>query len=223
MTSYTLADTDLNSLAGKTILIIGAATGVGRAAVDIAIELGANVAIGDWNEDEGTALAKTLGDRTIFRKCDVSNWDHVLDLFETAHARFGVIHSVLSNAGINTHEGLFTDTRDPSTGRLLPPSLKSIDVNLVGQLYVAKCALHYFAKWPQTRCQLVMTSSAGAFFPAPPIHMYCAAKAGIVGLMRALYPELEGTNVTVNTVAPWLTGKSQSQSQMPHQLERIHV
>jgi NADPH:quinone reductase-like Zn-dependent oxidoreductase len=37
MTSYTLADTDLNSLAGKTILIIGAATGVGRAAVDIAI------------------------------------------------------------------------------------------------------------------------------------------------------------------------------------------
>ncbi|KAJ4318663.1 hypothetical protein N0V84_006751 [Fusarium piperis] len=205
MTSYTLADTELNALAGKTILIIGAATGVGRAAVEIAAELGANVAIGDWNEDEGTALAKTLGDRIIFRKCDVSNWDHVLDLFEAAHARFGVIHSVLSNAGINTHEGLFTDTMDPSTGRLLPPSLKSIDVNLVGQLYVAKCALHYFAKWPQTRCQLVMTSSAGAFFPAPPIHIYCAAKAGIVGLMRALYPELEGTNVTVNTVAPWLT------------------
>lgn len=118
-----------------------------------------------------------------------------------------MIHSVLSNAGINTHEDLLTETFDPETGKLLPPSLTSIDVNLVGQIYVTRCALHFFDKWPDTPCQLVMTSSAGAFFPAPPIYLYCAAKAGVLGLMRGLRSKADQKNFTVNVVAPWLTGK----------------
>ena len=144
----------------------------------------------------------------MYRKCDVSNWNDVLDLFLEGHSRFGIIHSVLSNAGINSHEGLIEDEFDEKTGRLLPPSLKSIDVNLIGQLYVARCALHFFRKWSDIPCQLVMTSSAGAYFAAPPLHMYCAAKAGVLGLMRAMYPEAVKSNVTVNVIAPWLTGNA---------------
>jgi NAD(P)-dependent dehydrogenase (short-subunit alcohol dehydrogenase family) len=151
-----------------------------------------------------------LGGRILFKSCDVSNWDQILDLFEAGYKKFGVIHSVLSNAGINTNEDLLDDIIDAQTGRLRPPSLKSIEVNLLGQLYVTKVALHYFSKWPGTRCQLVLTSSAGAFFPAPPIYMYCAAKAGVVGLMRALRCETAKRNITINTVAPWLTGTSRS-------------
>lgn len=45
-------------------------------------------------------------------------------------------------------------------------------------------------------------------FPAPPIYMYCAAKSGVVGLMRGLRSEVVKKNVTVNTVAPWMTGNS---------------
>ncbi|VUC37778.1 unnamed protein product [Clonostachys rosea] len=205
MTSYILDENELSTLAGKTIVIIGATTGIGLATLQTAVANGTNVALGDWNEKEGNALAQTLGHRVLFRHCDVSNWDNVLGLFEAAHSKFGVIHSVISNAGINTNEDLLADTTDPETGRLKPPSLKSIDVNLVGQLYVTRAALHYFSKWPQTRCQLVMTASAGSFFPAPPIYMYCAAKAGVVGLMRALRSEVVNRNVTVNVVAPWLT------------------
>lgn len=144
--------------------------------------------------------------RALFRKCDVSNWDNVLDVFKAAHSKFGIVHTVISNAGINTHENLLDDEFDLQTSRLLPPNLKSIEINLIGQLYVSKCAMHYFAKWPETQCQLVLTSSAGAFFPAPPIYMYCAAKSGVLGLMRALRSEVSKRNVTVNTVAPWLTG-----------------
>jgi NAD(P)-dependent dehydrogenase (short-subunit alcohol dehydrogenase family) len=149
-----------------------------------------------------------FGTRAMFKKCDVSNWDDVLDLFQETHDKFGIIHSVLSNAGINTHEHLLLDEFDAETGKLLPPSLKSIDVNLIGQLYIAWCALYYFRKWPDTPGQLVMTSSAGAFFPAPPIYMYCAAKSGVLGLMRSLQAETGKHKVTVNVVASWLTGKA---------------
>jgi NAD(P)-dependent dehydrogenase (short-subunit alcohol dehydrogenase family) len=161
--------------------------------------------MGDWNES-AAAIAEKHPERTLYRRCDVSSWDDVLELFFEGWKRFGVIHSVLSNAGINSHEGLFQDSIDEKSGKLLPPNLKSIEVNLLGQIYVAKCALHFFRKWPDTPCQLAMTSSAGAYFAAPPIHLYCAAKAGVLGLMRAMYPEVAKTNVTVNVVAPWLTG-----------------
>ncbi|KAI1843756.1 hypothetical protein JX265_001050 [Neoarthrinium moseri] len=205
MTTYTINEGDLNILKGKTILLIGGSTGIGRAAVQIALDYGANVALGDWNEDEGRKVLEPFGERALFRKCDVSNWDDVLSLFEAAHAQFGVINSVLSNAGINTHEGLLRDEFDTETGKLQPPDLKSIQVNFIGHLYVTKCAMHYFGKHPEVPCQLVLTSSAGAFFPAPPIYLYCAAKSGILGLMRSLRSEVIKKNVTVNIVAPWLT------------------
>jgi NAD(P)-dependent dehydrogenase (short-subunit alcohol dehydrogenase family) len=172
------------------------------------LEKGANLAIGDLNETEGALIASALGPRAFFQKCDVSRWDDVLSLFQEASAKFGIIHAVLSNAGINTHENLLNDEYDKHTGRLLPPDLKSIEVNLLGQLYAAKCALHFFKKWPDVQCQLVMTASAGAFFPAPPIYMYCAAKSGVLGLMRGLRSEVVKANATVNVIAPWLTGKN---------------
>lgn len=173
----------------------------------VPLENGANVIVGDWNE-EAAALLAPYGDRALFKKCDVSKWDDVLGLFEAAHEKFGVIHSVLSNAGISTHEGLLSDEFDKESGKLMAPSLKSIDVNLVGSIYVTKCAIHFFRKWPDVASQLVITASAGAYFPAPPLYIYCAAKAGLLGLMRGLRSETIKENITINTVAPWFTSRS---------------
>ncbi|KAL2825809.1 NAD(P)-binding protein [Aspergillus cavernicola] len=158
-------------------------TGMGRSALELArdAEHGANVAVADWNE-AAEGLIKPYPGRPLFRKCDVSNWENVLEVFEAAQTEFGIIHTVISNAGISSHENLLTAEVDPTTNRLCPPSHKSIEVNLIGELYVTKSALHYFAQWPATHCQLVVTSSAGAFFPAPPIYMYFAAMSGILGL-----------------------------------------
>lgn len=169
------------------------------------LESGANVAFGDWNEVEGQRIADELKDRIYFKKCDVSKWDDVGSLFFTTWKKFGTIHAVISNAGVNTHEGFLEDEYDKETGILLPPKLKSIEINLIGQLYVAKCALHFNTHWPDVQTQLVLTASAGAFFPAPPIHMYCAAKSGVLGFMRALRYDVPKKKSTINVVAPWLT------------------
>lgn len=111
---------------------------------------GTNVAFGDWNDQEGQKIVNELKERIFFRKCDVSNWNDVLNLFHECWKKLGVIHAVLSNAGVNTFEGLLDDQFDTETGMLLPPETRSIDINLIGQIYITKCALHYFKKWPET-------------------------------------------------------------------------
>lgn len=151
----------------------------------------------------------------IFHKTDVSNWDSVISLFDTTVNTFSSLHAVLSNAGINTEDFAATiDAVDPATGKLLPPSLKTVDVNLTGQIYMAKAALHYFKKYAgsgdddgSVRRQLVMTGSAASFIDCPPLHLYCASKTGVLGLLRGLRTQVEARGVTVNMVAPWMTGE----------------
>jgi len=151
------------------------------------------------------SISQLDGSRVLFRKTDVSSWDDVLSLFEAAHAKFGTIHAVLSNAGTNK-EAILKDEFD-ANGRLLPPDLKTFNINLVAQFYVVKCAMHFFSKWPETRCQIVMTGSAASYFDTPPNYLYCASKTGVLGFMRGLRQKVIEKNVTVNMIAPWMTGE----------------
>jgi len=206
MTTYTFDPSELKALKGKTIILTGCSSGIGRETAKIAYENGANLALGDWNESLAETLINELGskDRVVFRRTDVSSWDDILELFQLAWKTFGIIHAVLSNAGSNV-EDLLTDHIDPDSGKLMAPSLGSIEINLHSHLYVVKCAVHYFAKWPETRCQIVMTGSAASFLDTPPVWQYCAAKAGVLGLMRACRTQLIKKNITINMIAPWMT------------------
>lgn len=142
----------------------------------------------------------------VFRTTNTSNFDDFLELFQLGWKTFGKIHAVLSNAGINSNEGLFEDHIDPVARKLLPPDLKSIHVNLTAHIYAVKCAEHYFRKWPETKCQIVLTGSAASYLDTPPLYLYGAAKAGVLGLMRGARTQLIKQNISINMVAPWLTG-----------------
>ncbi|KAG9964051.1 hypothetical protein KCU61_g3034, partial [Aureobasidium melanogenum] len=205
MTEYKVTDQELSALEGKTVLITGGAAGIGRATVYLAHKHGANVVIGDVVVEKGEALASELGGRVIFRKCDVSVWDDILELFQAGQLRFGGIDVVLANAGVNEIGSIFTDSIDKASGKLEAPDLKTLDINLVGAIYTSKCALHYFEK-SATPSQLIMTGSAACFLDTPPLYTYCASKAGVMGLMRGLRTQLlKKSNVTINMVAPWMT------------------
>lgn len=67
---------------------------------------------------------------------------------------------MLANAGINEVGNMLQDSYDSETGQLKPPVLQTLDVNLVGVIYTTKLAIHYFAKQPGKRFQLVLTGSA---------------------------------------------------------------
>ncbi|KAJ9604227.1 hypothetical protein H2200_011061 [Cladophialophora chaetospira] len=153
MTSYEFEDSELEVLQGKTVLIVGAATGIGRATVLLAHSHGANVAIGDWNEEEGQSLASSL------KECDISTWNDVLSLFEAAWETFGQIDVVLANAGIHSEKRWLADAARV-TEKLVCPDMNTIRVNLDGMIYMTNCVIHYFARRPQAKIQLVFTGSA---------------------------------------------------------------
>jgi len=90
----------------------------------------------------------------------VSSWSSVLSLFENGTRHFGTLDVVLANAGINEVGNLLEDTFETDGGLLAPPNLQTLSVNLLGVLYTTKCAVHYFAKHSEKRCQLVFTGSA---------------------------------------------------------------
>ncbi|KAH7408880.1 hypothetical protein BKA64DRAFT_570425 [Cadophora sp. MPI-SDFR-AT-0126] len=206
MTTYHTDKLDFGVLNGKTILITGGVTGIGRATVVLAHQYGANLVVGDVLEQEGIQLATELGERIFFRKCDISQWNDVLELFEAGYTHFGALDIVLANAGVNEIGNLLKDDFEDGTGKLLSPPLKTLDVNLIGILYTIKCAVHYFAKMAGKLCQLVLTGSAASFLDTPPLYTYCTSKAGVLGLMRSLRTQLpKNANITVNMIAPWLT------------------
>jgi NAD(P)-dependent dehydrogenase (short-subunit alcohol dehydrogenase family) len=135
----------------------------------------------------------------------VANFEDVLEIFQLTWRTFGTIDAVISNAGVNSGEDLFEDEIHPELGRLMAPKLRSIDINFTAHLYIVKCAEHYFRKWPERKCQILMTSSAAGILDTPPFYLYCAAKTGLVGLMRGLRTQLVKRNITINVVCPWLT------------------
>jgi NAD(P)-dependent dehydrogenase (short-subunit alcohol dehydrogenase family) len=136
----------------------------------------------------------------------VADWVSFRGIFDAAIEKFGVIHAVLSNAGIHS-ENLLEEDID-ADGKLKKPNTASIDINLISHLYASKLAFHYFKKGPQGPRQIVYTASAASFIDTPPLYQYGAAKAGVLGLMRAFRQTAPKANVSVNIVAPWMTGKS---------------
>lgn len=93
------------------------------------------------------------------------------------------------------------------TSELEAPDLSVLQVNIVGTWYVTKCAIHFFDKHPETSSQLVLFGSVASFFDTPPMYTYCASKAAVLGLMRALRTQLPKRNITVKMIAPWMTGE----------------
>lgn len=86
------------------------------------------------------------------------------------------------------------------------PSLKIVEVNLIGVLYTVKLALHYFKKQADVlqrdRCLILLSSMAG-YIDAPGTPQYQASKFGVRGLMRGFRQKLWQDGVRVNVVAPW--------------------
>lgn len=133
------------------------------------------------------------------------DWVSLRGLFDAAAEKFGVIHAVLPNAGMH-HENLLKEEFD-ADGKLKVPNTASIDVDLVSHLYAYKLAFNYFKKGPSGPRQIVYTASAASYIDTPPSYLYSSAKAGVLGLMRAFRKTAPMVNVSVNAVAPWMTGK----------------
>ena len=185
-------------LSGKTAIISGAAgpRGIGFAAARLFAEQGARVAIFDIDQRAAEAAAEGLGSDHLGLVCDVT--DPAACKRSTAEAidRFGKIDVLINNAGI-TQPVKFMDIDQVSWRRI-------IDVNLTGVLYLSQAVVPHMRERKSGSIACMSSVSAqrgGGIFGGP---HYSAAKAGVLGLAKAMARELGPDNIRVNCVTPGL-------------------
>ena len=173
------------SLAGKTVLITGAARGIGAAAARECAARGASVALLDVNAEGLERTSREIPGSAWF-ECDVTDLDSVERAVAGTVDRYGGLDIVVANAGVGiqgTLEGLPFDAIE-----------KTIDVNLLGVIRTVRAALpHVLAR----RGYVLVVSSSAAFLHTTPLVHYSASKAGAEAFANGLRTELIGRGVGV--------------------------
>ena len=181
-----------DTLGGKRALVTGASSGLGAATARLFAQRGARVALLARNARALDGLAAEIGEAAIATPADVSDPDQVSRAVASAVQTLGRLDVVVNAAGIDMPVPLAD--LDPETWR------RQIDVNLSGTFYVAReAALHMRAA--ETSGCIVNIGSELSFIGMGMYVHYCASKAGVIGLTRALAAEL-APDIRVNVLCP---------------------
>lgn len=180
---------DLN---GKAALVTGASGGIGA---DIARTLhaaGAQVGLSGTREAPLQALAAELGERAHVLPCNLGDAAAVAALPKAAVAAMGSLDILVNNAGI-TRDNLFMRMSDEEWQQV-------VDVNLTANFRLSKAVLRGMMKSRWGR--IISIGSVVGSTGNPGQGNYAAAKAGIIGMSKALAYEVASRGVTVNVVSP---------------------
>ena len=187
------------SFEGKSVVITGAASGIGRAAAVAFAELGAFVAAVDVADASGTigSVKDAGGDGSVFL-CDITVESQVSKMIEDVVAAFGKVDFAFNCAGIGP-DGVripycsLTEVSAEDWQRI-------VDVNLTGTFYCLKHELIQMKR--QGFGAIVNTSSTGGDRFAPGFHAYGPSKAGVVALTEMAANENARSGIRVNCVSP---------------------
>ncbi|MGY1773381.1 SDR family oxidoreductase [Blastococcus sp. SYSU D00813] len=181
-------------LAGKSVLITGAARGIGAALARKAAARGARVALAGLEPELLARVADELGPEHLWVECDVTDPEALATAVQRVVDTFGGLDVVVANAGIAPLTTVMT-----SSAHALA---RTIEVNLIGTMLTAHAALPYVAK---RRGHVLLVSSAAAFTVLPGMSAYCASKAGVERFGDALRLEVAHRGVTVASAHPtWI-------------------
>ncbi len=196
-----LSGSDQAAIAGKTYVVTGASSGLGRGVAERLGGMGANVVLAarraDALEDVATRI-RAAGGAALVVPTDVAEAGQVEQLARATLERFGRIDVWINNAGVGAI-GRFEDVPLEDHARI-------VDVNLKGVIYGSHVALRQFRT--QGSGTLVNLGSVESVIPLAYHASYASTKAAILGLGRALNEELRLARldrVRVATILPWAT------------------
>ena len=179
-------------LDGKTALVTGASGGIGAAVARVLHDRGATVVLSGTRLDALELLAKDLGERAHVCPADLRDASEPDSLVEAAEKAAGPLHILVNNAGM-TRDMLAIRMRDADWQAVL-------DVDLSAPFRLCRAALRGMLRRRAGR--IVNISSIVGATGNPGQANYAAAKAGLVGMSKALAQEVASRGITVNVVAP---------------------
>jgi NAD(P)-dependent dehydrogenase (short-subunit alcohol dehydrogenase family) len=182
-------------LAGKSAIVTGAASGIGRAAALRFAAEGAAVLCADIAADqneETASVARDAGGTALAQHTDVSDADSVREMTGRAAAEFGAIDVLYANAGV-IGIGSAKDCDEAEWHRIL-------GVNLTGVWLCGKYVLPYMVEAGSGA--IVNQASIGGLHGVPRVAAYCASKAGVIGLTRQMAVDFGPLGIRVNAIAP---------------------
>ena len=185
------------SMKGLTVLVTGAASGMGRATAEVFAAEGANVALTDLSAEAVEAIAAELrgkGLRAAGWALDVSDHAAIRRVVDEVATRFGGLDALVNNAGISA----FCPIDDEDQYDLVWD--RAVSVLLTAHQRMIRAALPHLRRSASPRIvNIASTEALGATSRNSP---YAAAKAGVTGLTRALAVELGKDGITVNAICP---------------------
>ncbi|MFB5673344.1 glucose-1-dehydrogenase [Paenibacillus terreus] len=186
-----------NDLTGKTVVITGGATGIGRA---MALRFGqekANVVInyfgGNQEVEALVSRIESYGGKAVGVYGDVSKEEDVKKIVTAAHEQFGSLDVMINNAGI--------ENEIPSEKMTLENWKRVIDVNLTGAFLGCRDAIDYMLKY-KIKGTVINISSVHEVIPWPHFLHYAASKGGIKMMTQTLALEFAPQGIRVNNIAP---------------------
>ena len=186
-----------SSFTGRSIAVIGAASGIGRACASYLGSLGASIACLDLDSEGAEQTAAQLRDNGATAwamSIDVTDADSVSEVIADTISRFGVLDGLLNTAGVTGVTNILTHEVDVS-------DLDRVySVNMRGALLVSQAVLPHMVEQGYGRI-LHVSSIAGKEGNAG-MAAYSSTKAGLIGLVKTMGKEYATTGVTINAMAP---------------------
>jgi 3-oxoacyl-[acyl-carrier protein] reductase len=200
-------------LEGKVAIVTGAGRGIGRAYCLAFAKEGAHIVAVDVTDTTPTKTAvEEFGVRSLAIKADVSREDDTLRMAQETVDAFGRIDVLISNAAISPEQPLdeitFADWR------------KVLSVDLDGVFLCAKAVVPQMKK--QKSGRIINIASSTVFMSFPNLTHYITAKAGVIGMTRALATELGDYGILVNAISPGLTQTERTET-VPDEIWAMQV
>ena len=188
-------------VAGKVAVVTGAASGIGRATAELLAAEGASVVVADIDGDGAQVVARGIaeaGGQARAVTADVSDEAQVAAMIATAVEAFGALHVLHNNAALNRGEGLARDRGVDSLD--LGVWDRSLEVNLTGTMLPCKHAVPEMIR--AGGGSIINTASNLALAGDPDQSAYPAAKAGVIGLTKAVATAYGRFGIRCNVLSP---------------------
>jgi dihydroanticapsin dehydrogenase len=202
-------------LVGKVSIVTGAGSGIGRATAIRFAEEGARVTCVDVNGEAARETAASIGDAAVAVTADVSVAAEVAAYTDATVERWGGLHVVFNNAGVNL-PGIFHEASDEVVDR-------TIDINVKGCIYGCRYAIPHMLR--AGGGSLINTSSVNGLVAEPFLAIYATSKGAIVMLSKGIALDYAKQGIRCNAIAPgWVdTPVNYAHAEMLGGLDKVYA